>query len=111
MKASIQAKRDKLYVVIAYQDEFNQSKQKWFGTGLDDTKKNRKKAEEIKEEKLKEYQNNYRYLERGSNKILFADYLEQWLERTKPNLQISTYSTYAQQIEKIAKYFRDRQIS
>ena len=111
MKASIQVKRDKLYVVIAYQDEFNQSKQKWFGTGLDDTKKNRKKAEEIKEEKLKEYQNNYRYLERGSNKILFADYLEQWLERTKPNLQISTYSTYAQQIEKIAKYFRDRQIS
>ena len=45
MNATIQAKRDKLYVVIAYHDEYNQPKQKWFGTGLDDTKKNRKKAE------------------------------------------------------------------
>lgn len=111
MKATIQSKSDKLYVVISYLDEYNNRKQKWFATGLDNVKKNRKKAEEIKDKKLREFEETYVYLERGSNEILFADYLEQWLERARPNLQISTYATYQQQVEKIAKYFRDRKIT
>lgn len=111
MHATIQTKREKLYVVITYKDEYNQTKKKWFGTGLDDTKQNRKKAESLREQKLKEFKEIYSYVERGSADILFADFLEQWLERAKPNLQISTYATYLGQVEKIADYFRDRQIT
>ncbi len=111
MKATIQTKSDKLYVVITYKDEFNRQKQKWFSTGLDNLKKNYQKAEEIKNKKLREFEETYTFLERGSGDLLFGTFLLQWLERAKPNLQISTYATYQQQVDKIASYFNDRNVN
>lgn len=105
------AKREKLYVVILYKDDLNRPQKKWYGTGLDDTKQNRKKAEQMKDQKLEEFKKTYSYVEKGSADILFADFLEQWLERAKTNLQISTYATYQGQVEKIAEYFRAKKIT
>ena len=111
MQARIISKRNKLYIVISYKDEFDNIKKKWFSTGLDDTKQNRKYAHSLQEEKLREFENTYKFMERGSADILFADFLEQWLDRAKTNLQVSTYATYEGQISQIAKYFRERKIT
>ncbi len=111
MTAAILSRREKLYIVITYKNELNKTMHKWFGTGLDDTKSNRKKAEPIRQQKLKEFKETYKFLERGSGSTLFADYILQWLERSKANLQISTYSTYVGQVNNIAEYFRAKNIS
>ena len=101
MQARIISKRNKLYILISYKDEFDNIKKKWFSTGLDDTKQNRKYAHSLQEEKLREFENTYKFMERGSADILFADFLEQWLDRAKTNLQVSTYATYEGQIYQI----------
>lgn len=111
MTAAILPKRQKLYVVITNKNELNKTMHKWFGTGLDDTRVNRKKAEKIKKQKLKEFKETHKFLERGSGETLFGEYIEQWLERAKPNLQISTYATYLGQVEKIAEYFKAKGIT
>ncbi len=43
--------------------------------------------------------------------MLFGDYLAQWIEMAKPNLQISTYSSYKGKIKHIAPYFNGRGIT
>ena len=43
--------------------------------------------------------------------MLFGDYLMQWIEMAKPNLQISTYSSYKGKIKHIAPYFNERGIT
>lgn len=43
--------------------------------------------------------------------MLFGDYLAQWIEMAKPNLQISTYSSYKGKIKHIAPYFNERGIT
>lgn len=43
--------------------------------------------------------------------MLFGDYLTQWIEMAKPNLQISTYSSYKGKIKHIAPYFNERGIT
>lgn len=43
--------------------------------------------------------------------MLFGDYLMQWIEIAKPNLQISTYSSYKGKIKHIAPYFNERGIT
>lgn len=43
--------------------------------------------------------------------MLFGDYLVQWIEMAKPNLQISTYSSYKGKIKHIAPYFNERGIT
>ncbi|MBD5086413.1 MAG: site-specific integrase [Clostridiales bacterium] len=43
--------------------------------------------------------------------MLFGDYLAQWIEMAKTNLQISTYSSYKAKIKQIAPYFNDRGIT
>ncbi len=111
MHATVMCKREKLYVVITYKDDLNNTKKKWYGTGLDDTRQNRKKAEALKEQKLKDFQETHTYIEKGSADLLFGNFLLQWLERAKPNLQISTYATYLGQAEKIAEYFNSKKIS
>ena len=111
MRAGLINKRGKLYIVITYEDELGKEKKKWFGTGLDDNRSNKKIANQLKEEKLEEFRKTYKFMERDGSKMLFADYLQQWLERSKSNLQVSTYSTYEMQVNKISDYFRAKGIT
>ncbi len=111
MKASILSKRNKLYVVITYEDMLGNTKKKWYGTGLDESKANMKLAESLKYEKLEEFKKELERSKTETSKLLFADFIQDWLERAKPNLQVSTYSTYKMQVDRIAEYFRERQIA
>lgn len=121
MKANLIIKRGLYYVVITYRDADGLIKKKWFGTGLSE-KGNKRRAEEEKTkilanfhiENQTEEENVYIAPEPKRKKedvILFGDYIEDWLERSKPNLRISSYSSYKQQVEKIAKYFREKKIT
>ena len=109
MRGSLAVKRGKYYMIISYKDDFGEWKRKWMATGLDE-KGNKRKAEQLLQEALLDFKNNYQYNTRTESHILFADFIEQWLERAKPNLQISTYGSYLGQVTKIADYFRKKKI-
>ncbi len=46
-----------------------------------------------------------------NNDLLFGDYLMQWVEMAKPNLQLSTYGSYKAKIKHMAPYFNERGIT
>lgn len=110
MRANITSKRGKLYIVITYEDLTGQIKKKWYSTGLDDKKANKKEAENQRIQIFEEFRKNQNYIKKNNSSITFAEYMQQWLERLKPNLQVSTYATYKMQVDKITDYFAQRNI-
>ena len=99
-------KKGHYYAVITYKDGFGNRKTKWIATGLP-VKGNKKRAEAIlNEQKLK-----YEEIDTSPEEILFADYMEEWLEIVKTSIATVTYSSYSMMVKKtIAPYFRKRKI-
>lgn len=113
MKGRLTTKNGKYYVVISYQDDSRKNKQKWVATGLD-AKNNKRAAEELMRGIVANFdgENTPAVKERQSNNdLLFGDYLAEWIEIAKPNLQISTYAAYKNKIKYIAPYFNERGIT
>ena len=114
MTGRLTVKNGKYYVVISYQDENGKNKQKWTATGLD-AKKNKRAAEEVMREIVAKFNNEEPPMSQtrtvAKEKLLFGDYLAQWIEIAKPNLQVSTYSAYKNKIKHIATYFNERGIT
>lgn len=106
MTGSLQIKNNKYYAVINLTDTNGKRKQKWIPTNLE-IKGNKKKAAQILEDTLKEFE------QRNSNydDILFTDYLAEWLERIKHTLEPSTYAGYLGNIKgHIIPYFKDKHL-
>lgn len=97
MTGRLTVKNGKYYVVISYKDEHGKNKQKWTATGLD-AKNNKRAAEEVMREIVANFNNKETPLTQtktvAKEKLLFGDYLTQWIEIAKPNLQTSTYSCF-----------------
>lgn len=114
MTGRLTVKNGKYYVVISYQDEHGKNKQKWAATGLD-AKNNKRAAEEVMREIIANFNNEETpttsMRSTMKDKLLFGDYLTQWIEIAKPNLQVSTYSAYKNKIKHIAPYFNERGIT
>lgn len=118
MKGRLVTKNGKYYVVISYQDEHGRNKQKWAATGLD-AKNNKRAAEEVMREIIANFNSEEPTVKAIStketatppNKLLFGDYLLQWIEVAKINLQLSTYAAYKNKIKYIAPYFNERGIT
>ena len=114
MTGRLTVKNGKYYVVISYQDEHGKNKQKWAATGLD-TKNNKRAAEEVMREIIAQFKNEETptafMRSTTKDKLLFGDYLTQWIEIAKPNLQTSTYAGYKGKIKNIAPYFNERGIT
>lgn len=114
MTGRLTVKNGKYYVVISYKDEHGKNKQKWAATGLD-AKNNKRAAEEVMREIIANFNNEETptssMRSTVKDKLLFGDYLTQWIEIAKPNLQVSTYSAYKNKIKHIAPYFNERSIS
>lgn len=92
MNGSIQTKNGKLYAVLSYKGEGGTYKYKWVSTGLP-VRGNKKKAESM----IPDYIERYNYLEgaaKDTEKILFVDYMLDWLERKKNKVQVSTWEGY-----------------
>ena len=99
-------KKGHYYAVITYKDGLGNRKTKWIATGLP-VKGNKKRAEAfLNEQKLK-----YEEIDSSPEEILFADYMEEWLEIVKTSIATVTYSSYSMMVKKtIAPYFRRRKI-
>lgn len=109
MNGYLALKKDKYYVVISYTDKYGKHKKKWISTGLD-KRGNKGRAKEIMMRELANFDSWLDEQDNPEQHILFADYIEDWLETQKPNLQISTYSSYSLQVSRISKYFRKKKI-
>lgn len=100
-------KNGNYYAVLSYTDAFGKRRTKWVNTGLS-VRGNKKKAEAFLMEERKKFQT----AEPVTGGVLFADYIEQWLEVAKPTIAVATYASYCSMVKRvIAPYFRERRIT
>ena len=90
MTGSLQEKNGKYYAVINT-TENGKRKQKWIATGYE-IKGNKKRAEQFLRDKLKEFELKSNLV---STDVLFCDYINHWLEKVKPSIDIITYKGYS----------------
>ena len=90
----LQMKNDYYYMVLSYTDSDGKRKQPWIPTGLP-VKGNKKRAEKMLIETRQTYvppvSNDSRHL---SADMLFADYMETWLEIIRGSVEKTTFSSY-----------------
>ena len=100
-------KNGNYYAVLSYTDMFGKRRTKWVNTGLP-IRGNKKRAEAFLTEERKKFQID----EPVTGEVLFADYIEQWLDVAKPTIAVATYASYCAMVKRvIAPYFRERRIT
>ena len=104
----LQIKNDYYYMVLSYTDSDGKRKQPWIPPGLP-VKGNKKRAEKMLIETRQTYvppvSSGNGHL---SADMLFADYMETWLEIIRGSVEKTTFSSYTQMVKKkITPYFRD----
>ena len=93
------------YIILNLTDSAGKRKPKWISTGLT-IKGNKKRAEQMLMEERRKYANT-----KAGDDVLFADFMEQWLEIVKSTVSIPTYSSYVNAVKSIiAPYFRKKKI-
>ena len=93
------------YIILNLTDSAGKRKPKWISTGLT-IKGNKKRAEQMLMEERRKYANA-----KTGDDVLFADFMEQWLEVVKSTVSIPTYSSYVNAVKSIiAPYFRKKKI-
>lgn len=111
--ASLQEKRGIYQVVLSYRDNLNKRKQKWISTGLSIKGNNKRLANK----KLEEIKKNYdKYIplivtKSETKDKLFENYIKDWLESYKHNLEENTYDSYFTIVTKISEYFSGKNIT
>jgi Site-specific recombinase XerD len=100
----LQEKRGYYHIVLTYLDTNGKRCWKWIATGLL-TKGNKKKAETLLMEARRDYVPGLdKQIDRD---MLFADFLEDWLEVVKPTIRLSTFASYSSMTKSpIGPYFR-----
>ncbi len=97
------------YAVLNYTDSLGKRKTKWISTGLT-VKGNKKRAEAI----LMDARRNFNPVEPKvmNGDILFADYMEKWLDIIKSSVAVPTFASYSTTVKKIvAPYFREKEVT
>ena len=131
MTARLYEKRGTWHIVLIYTNQQGKRAQKWINTGLA-IKGNSRRAKQMMARAITEWgpvledtgtgrpasettpslplpRRNKVGLDSPSG-ILFADYLTTWLEDRKNKLAITTYGGYQQEIDRIARYFRQHNL-
>lgn len=104
----LQEKNNLYYVVLNYADTQGKRKSKWISTGLP-AKGNKKRAEARLMEERKKFNPVPKI---SQSDILFADYMEQWLDIIKPSIEIVTFASYSTMVKSaISPYFRKKKIT
>lgn len=97
------------YAVLNYTDSLGKRKTKWISTGLT-VKGNKKRAEAILMDARRNFNPEEPKVMNGD--ILFADYMEQWLEIIKSSVAVPTFASYSTTVKKIvAPYFRKKEVT
>lgn len=122
---SVQINKGYYFIVFNLYNEYGKRKPEWHSTGLkvdgNERKNNqiRKQAENLlKEELIKinaenNFSNKMNPITKNSkySKILFCDYMLEWLANTKPKVAKTTYIGYEQVIKgRLYPYFKDKKI-
>lgn len=119
----LQEKKGLFYIVLNCKDEQGKRKPKWIPTGLP-VKGNKKKAEglllearqnfevtPLAEEQIVEQNVSTGADETNEEQVLFADFMEQWLEMVKYRVEITTHASYTFGVNgRIVPYFREKGI-
>ena len=102
---SLTIRNGKYHAVLCFNNDGKQT-QKWISTGLD-VKGNKKKAEQFLKQKIEEYSNAQTVQD---TKILFSDFLMDWLEMHRVKVEPITYAGYKRLLLQMQPYFRQRRI-
>ena len=105
----LQIKNDNYYMVLNYTDANGKRRQPWIPTGLP-AKGNKRHAEKLLLDTRKSFVPPVVSKENEdiSSDMLFADYMELWLEIIRSSVEKTTFSSYTQMVKgKIAPYFRN----
>ena len=129
MTARLYEKRGTWHIVLIYTNQQGKRAQKWINTGLA-IKGNSRRAKQMMARAITEWGPVLEDTGRPATEamqslplprrnkvgfdspsgILFADYLTTWLEDRKNKLAITTYGGYQQEIDRIARYFRQHNL-
>lgn len=103
----LQEKKGFYYIVLSYMDQHGKRKTKWQSTSLP-VKGNKKRAEAMLMDARRDFEE---CKEAETDNILFADFLDQWLDVAKSTVELVTYSSYCNMVKGIiAPYFRKKGI-
>ena len=105
----LQIKNDNYYMELNYTDANGKRRQPWIPTGLP-AKGNKRRAEKLLLDTRKSFVPPVVSKENEdiSSDMLFADYMELWLEIIRSSVEKTTFSSYTQMVKgKIAPYFRN----
>jgi len=113
----LQEKRGIYQMALSWKDCDGNRKRKSVSTGLP-VKGNKKRAEAMLQKTRQEHEEMLTLAQQKSigklgsqGKILFADFMEKWLEVIKPDIKLTTFGGYCMNVEIIiAPYFRERNI-
>lgn len=92
-------------IVITYYDAENNRRQKTYSTGLS-ADKNKRKAEEMLEEKLDEFKKTSNLYQKDEGDMFIWEYVDKYIEKRKVDLRDTTISNYTEYNNSyIKKYF------
>ena len=95
--------------MLNYTDSLGKRKTKWISTGLT-VKGNKKRAEAILMDARRNFNPEEPKVMNGD--ILFADYMEKWLDIIKSSVAVQTFASYSTTVKKIvAPYFREKEVT
>ena len=97
------------HMILSWTDKYGNRDRKSISTGLT-VKGNKKRAEEMLRTARREKQELLTNMP-DVDDLLFADFMEQWLDVIKPKVKLTTFGGYQLNVKKaIAPYFRERGI-
>lgn len=110
--SNLVVKRGIYQVALNYYDLNNKRKQKWKSLGLKDAPGNKMQAKKLQKEVEREFEEELNKpketVENKGANILFGEYMRTWLDNTKATVESTTYSSYKNKVETIAKYFNKK---
>ena len=103
---SLQTKGGKYYAVVCFNVDGQQT-QKWINTGYT-VVGNKKRAEQFLKQKIEEFDEVKDVQE---TKLLFCDFLNDWLEIHRANVEAITYAGYKRILKQVYPYFKKLNVS
>ena len=94
MTGSLQIKKGYYYAVLNIADKEGRVHQKWIASGLP-IKNNKRRAEEFLRKAISDSEKQHTLF---TEKIMFTDYLQEWLAAMKPAVRENTYGNTAQKV-------------
>ena len=105
----LRERRGYYHMALSWMDKNGERVRKSISTGLP-VKGNKKRAEEMLRAARKEQQERISNMP-DAGELLFADFMEQWLDVIKPDIKLTTFGGYQTNVQKtIAPYFREHGI-